>query len=42
MEFKEGLKKIMICIKVFGMGVDVKDIVNIYYYVLIGNLVDYV
>ncbi|AEM73652.1 DEAD/DEAH box helicase [Caldicellulosiruptor acetigenus] len=41
-EFKEGLKKIMICTKAFGMGVDVKDIVNIYHYAPTGNLADYV
>jgi ATP-dependent DNA helicase RecQ len=40
--FRSGESTVMICTKAFGMGVDVKDIVNVYHFAPTGSLADYV
>ncbi len=40
--FREGRCLVMICTKAFGMGVDVKDIRNVYHFAPTGSLADYV
>lgn len=40
--FQSGKCTVMVCTKAFGMGVDVKDITNVYHYAATGNLADYV
>ena len=40
--FRNGTKPIMFATKAFGMGVDVKDVQNVYHYTASGNLCDYV
>ena len=40
--FRDGSKPIMFATKAFGMGVDVKDVKNVYHYAASGNLCDYV
>jgi ATP-dependent DNA helicase RecQ len=42
LEFRNGSKKIMMATKAFGMGIDIKDINNVYHYAASGNLNDYV
>ncbi len=39
--FKEHNINIMHATKAFGMGVDIKDIANVYHYAVTGNLSDY-
>lgn len=39
--FKEQKINIMHATKAFGMGVDIKDIENVYHYAVTGNLSDY-
>ncbi len=40
--FCSGESTVMICTKAFGMGVDVKDIRNVYHFAPTGSLADYV
>lgn len=40
--FKADDCDVMICTKAFGMGVDIKNIQNVYHYAPTGNLADYV
>ena len=40
--FRSGESIVMICTKAFGMGVDVKDILNVYHFAPTGSLADYV
>ncbi len=40
--FREGECTVMICTKAFGMGIDVKDIRNVYHFAPTGSLADYV
>lgn len=40
--FKNGEKKVLLCTKAFGMGVDIPDIEYVYHYAITGNLNDYV
>ena len=40
--FSSGECTVMICTKAFGMGVDVKDISNVYHFAPTGSLADYV
>lgn len=40
--FRTGECMVMICTKAFGMGVDVKDIRNVYHFAPTGSLADYV
>jgi ATP-dependent DNA helicase RecQ len=40
--FRQGECTVMICTKAFGMGIDVKDIRNIYHFAPTGSLADYV
>jgi ATP-dependent DNA helicase RecQ len=40
--FRRGECTVMICTKAFGMGIDVKDIRNIYHFAPTGSLADYV
>ncbi len=42
LEFRDNIKKIMFATKAFGMGIDIKDIQNVYHYAASGNLNDYV
>ena len=42
LEFRDNIKKIMFATKAFGMGIDIKDIENVYHYAASGNLNDYV
>lgn len=41
-QFKSGEKKIMICTKAFGMGVDISDIQVVYHHAPSGMLPDYI
>lgn len=41
-KFKTGELKTMYATKAFGMGVDVKDVKNVYHYAPTGSLADYV
>jgi RecQ family ATP-dependent DNA helicase len=41
-EFKTGQKKVMVCTKAFGMGIDIPDIQVIYHHAPSGLLPDYV
>ena len=41
-KFKNGELTVMLATKAFGMGVDIKDIKNVYHYAVTGNLCDYV
>lgn len=41
-EYKNNNKKIMLATKAFGMGIDIKDIVNVYHYAISGNFNDYI
>lgn len=38
---KDGTKKILLCTKAFGMGVDIKGIKNVYHFALTGGILDY-
>ncbi len=40
--FRSGECLVMICTKAFGMGIDVKDICNVYHFAPTGSLADYV
>ena len=40
--FRLGESIVMVCTKAFGMGIDVKDIQNIYHFAPTGSLADYV
>ena len=40
--FRSGDCTAMVCTKAFGMGIDIKDIQNVYHYAPSGNLADYV
>lgn len=40
--FKDGNINIMYATKAFGMGIDIKDIKNVYHYAITGGLSDYV
>lgn len=40
--FANGSKPVMFATKAFGMGIDVKDVKNVYHYAASGNLCDYV
>ncbi len=40
--FAAGKRKVMICTKAYGMGIDVKDIKNCYHFAPTGNLADYI
>ena len=40
--FRSGACTVMICTKAFGMGIDVKDIRNVYHFAPTGSLADYV
>lgn len=40
--FRTGECMVMICTKAFGMGIDVKDIRNVYHFAPTGSLADYV
>ncbi|WP_010632469.1 DEAD/DEAH box helicase [Sporolactobacillus vineae] len=40
--FHRGDAKIMLATKAFGMGIDIKDINNVYHYAPTGNVIDYV
>ena len=40
--FRLGESTVMICTKAFGMGIDVKDIRNVYHFAPTGSLADYV
>ena len=42
LQFRDGEKNIMFATKAFGMGIDIKDIENVYHYAASGNLNDYV
>ena len=42
LDFRDNVKKIMFATKAFGMGIDIKDIENVYHYAASGNLNDYV
>ncbi len=42
LDFRDGKKLIMFATKAFGMGIDIKDINNVYHYAASGNLNDYV
>lgn len=42
LDFRDGNKLIMFATKAFGMGIDIKDINNVYHYAASGNLNDYV
>lgn len=42
LDFRNGIKKVMFATKAFGMGIDIKDINNVYHYAVSGNLNDYV
>lgn len=42
LDFRDNRKKIMFATKAFGMGIDIKDIENVYHYAASGNLNDYV
>lgn len=42
LDFRDNIKKIMFATKAFGMGIDIKDIENVYHYAASGNLNDYV
>ena len=42
LDFRSGEKNIMFATKAFGMGIDIKDIKNVYHYAASGNLNDYV
>ena len=41
-DIKFGKKNVVLATKAFGMGIDVKDIKNVYHYAPTGNLADYV
>ena len=41
-DFRSGKKPIMFATKAFGMGVDIKDIQNVYHYAPTGGLSDYI
>ena len=41
-EFKNNSINVMYATKAFGMGVDIKDICNVYHYAVTGNLSDYI
>ena len=41
-DYKSGKIKFMFATKAFGMGIDIKDIKNVYHYAEAGNLNDYV
>ena len=41
-KFRSGKNIVMFATKAFGMGVDIKDIQNVYHYAVTGNLSDYV
>lgn len=42
LDFKSGVKPIMVATKAYGMGVDVNDIEEVYHHAPSGNLADYV
>lgn len=41
-DIRFGTKKVVLATKAFGMGIDVKDIKNVYHFAPTGNLADYV
>ena len=41
-DIKDGTRKVILATKAFGMGIDVKGILNVYHFAPTGNLSDYV